>query len=167
MHLRELQTILGPGGSRQSAPQGRGADGADGTVHLHLGGDLVPRDGPSPAPLPLPALVHEEGRTLVRGHADDPEASQLRRKDRATAAGTVSTEDLDCPAHRAPQPNGLTGARTGDFRLMPRFAVDPPGGFPPLGPLADRLRTCETRTEVMIAGRGPARLSCSSRLSPV
>src|SRR3954453_22159499 len=39
----------GPGRSRQSAPQGRGADGADGTVHLHLGGDLVPRDGPSPA----------------------------------------------------------------------------------------------------------------------
>ena len=47
---------------------------AAGVVHLHSGSGLVSPDGSSIATLSLPALVHQEGRTIVCRHVDDPEA---------------------------------------------------------------------------------------------
>src|SRR6516165_11224692 len=82
MYLRVRQAIPRPGGPGQSPPQGGRADGADGDVHLHPGGGVVPPRGTSLGAVPLPALVPEEGRAVVRGHADDPEAAELRREDR-------------------------------------------------------------------------------------
>ena len=61
-------------------------------------------------------------------------------KTRQLLAGTVSTENLDRPAHRASQSSRLTGTTAGDSRLTHRSAIDPPRGFSPPGPLADRLR---------------------------
>ena len=50
------------------------ADRAAGVVHLHFGRGLVSPEGSSIATLSVPALVHQEGRTIVCRHVDDPEA---------------------------------------------------------------------------------------------
>src|SRR5208337_1674534 len=110
MHLRKLQAVLGLGGPCQSSSQGRRADRADGVVHLHSGCGLVSQDGSSIPTLPLAALVHQEGGTIVRRHADDPEAGQLRRKIPTTASKTVWLENLDRPTDRASQPNRVNGS---------------------------------------------------------
>ena len=67
------------------------------------------RTGSSIRAFPLPTLVPEEGRTVVRRHVDDPEAGQLRGENRETACEPVITENLDCPAHRASQPHRVIG----------------------------------------------------------
>ena len=89
----------------------------------------------------------EEARTVVRRHVDDPEAGQLRRENRGTASQTVSSENLDRPAHRASQPRGLSRTSAEDSGLLQRITRDSPGGNSPPGPLPIRLETCETRTK--------------------
>src|SRR5208337_303708 len=133
MHLRELQAVLGLGGPCQSSSQGRRADRADGVVHLHSGSDLVSPDGSSIAPLSVPALVHQEGRTIVRRYVDDPEAGQLPGKNPTTASRTVWPENLDRPGHRASQPNRVSDTSTEDpasstsSRSIRRGEFHPPG----------------------------------------
>src|SRR5271157_1589537 len=147
MHLRKLQAVLGLGGPCQSSSQGRRADRADGVVHLHSGSGLVSPDGSSIATLSVPALVHQEGRTLVRRYVDDPEAGQLRGENPTTVSRTDSTENLDRPAHRASQPNRVSDTSAEDPCLQHLFTIDPPGGISPAGPLAIRLQIYETRTK--------------------
>ena len=108
------------------------------------GRGLVSQDGSSIPTLSLPALVHQEGRTIVRRHVDDPEAGQLRGKNPTTASKTVWPENLDRPAHRASQPNRVSGTSAEDSGLQHLFTIDSPGGISPAGPLANRLRICET-----------------------
>src|SRR5271166_1713396 len=133
MHLRKLQAVLGLGGPCQSSSQGRRADRADGVVHLHSGSDLVSPDGSSIAPLSVPALVHQEGRTIVRRYVDDPEAGQLPGKNPTTASRTVWPENLDRPGHRASQPNRVSDTSTEDpasstsSRSIRRGEFHPPG----------------------------------------
>ena len=86
--------------------------------------------GPS---LPLPPLVPQEGRTVVRRHVDDPEAGQLRGENRETASETVPTENLARPAHRASQPRGLSRASAGDSGLPQRITKDSREGIHPPG----------------------------------
>src|SRR5271157_360824 len=144
MHLRKLQAVLGLGGPCQSSSQGRRADRADGVVHLHSGSSLVSQDGSSIATLPIPALVHQEGTTIVRRHVDDPETGQLRGENPTTISKTDSTENLDHPDHRASQPNRVSDTSAGDPGLQRILTIDPPGGISPTGPLANRLGICET-----------------------
>src|SRR5208283_4710753 len=133
MHLRKLQAVLGLGGPCQSSSQGRRADRADGVVHLHSGSDLVSPDGSSIATLSVPALVHQEGRTIVRRYVDDPEAGQLPGKNPTTASRTVWPENLDRPGHRASQPNRVSDTSTEDpasstsSRSIRRGEFHPPG----------------------------------------
>src|SRR5271157_3997552 len=147
MHLRKLQAVLGLGGPCQSSSQGRRAHRADGVVHLHPRSGLVSPDGSSIAPLSVPALVHQEGRTIVRRHVDDPETGQLRGENPTTVSKTDSTENLDRPAHRASQPNRLSDTSAEDPGLQHLFTIDSPGGISPAGPLAIRLQIYETRTK--------------------
>src|SRR5271166_4364233 len=147
MHLRKLQAVLGSAGPRQSSSQGRCADRAHGVVHLQPGRGLVPPDGPSIAGLSVPALVHQEGRTIVRRYVDDPEAGQLRGENPTTVSRTDSTENLDRPAHRASQPNRVSDTSAEDPCLQHLFTIDPPGGISPAGPPAIRLQIYETRTK--------------------
>src|SRR5271166_6039634 len=147
MHLRKLQAVLGSGGPCQSSSQGRRADRADSVVHLHSGSGLVSPDGSSIATLSLPALVHQEGRTIVRRHVDDAEAGQLRGENPTTVSKTDSTENLDHPAHRASQPNRVIDTSAGDPGLQHLFTIDSPGGISPAGPLANALQIYETRTK--------------------
>src|SRR5271157_496866 len=140
MHLRKLQAVLGLGGPCQSSSQGRRADRADGVVHLHPRSGLVSPDGSSIATLSVPALVHQEGRTIVRRHVDDPETGQLRGENPTTVSKTDSTENLDHPAHRASQPNRVSGTSAGHPGLQHLFTIDSPGGISPAGPLANPLR---------------------------
>ena len=124
----ELQAVLGLGGPCQSSSQGRRADRADGVVHLHSGSDLVSPDGSSIATLSVPALVHQEGRTIVRRYVDDPEAGQLPGKNPTTTSRTVWPENLDHPAHRPSQPNRVSDTSAEDpassFHL---FTIDSQG----------------------------------------
>src|SRR5271157_3302301 len=147
MHLRKLQAVLGLGGPCQSSSQGRRAHRADGVVHLHPRSGLVSPDGSSIAPLSVPALVHQEGRTLVRRHVDDPETGQLRGENPTTVSRTDSTENLDRPAHRASQPNRVSDTSAEDPGLQHLFTIDSPVGISPAGPLAIRLQIYETRTK--------------------
>src|SRR5271157_930640 len=133
MHLWELQAVLGLGGPCQSSSQGRRADRADGVVHLHSDSDLVSPDGSSIATFSVPALVHQEGRTIVRRYVDDPEAGQLPGKNPTTASRTVWPENLDRPGHRASQPNRVSDTSTEDpasstsSRSIRRGEFHPPG----------------------------------------
>src|SRR5271157_5769842 len=102
MHLRKLQAVLGLGGPCQSSSQGRRADRADGVVHLHPRSGLVSPDGSSIAPLSVPALVHQEGRTLVRRHVDDPETGQLRGENPTTVSKTEWRSVDPAPDHFMP-----------------------------------------------------------------
>ena len=95
-------------------PKTRRADHADGVVHLHSGRDLVSPDGSSIATFSVPALVHQEGRTIVRRYVDDPETGQLPGKNPTTASRTVWPENLDRPGYRASQPNRVSDTSAKD-----------------------------------------------------
>src|SRR5512142_2599940 len=97
-------------------------------------------------PLPVPALVPSERRTVIRRHGDDPETAQLRRENRGTATGAVSAENLDRPAHRASQPNRLSGPPVANPPVTDPFTIDPAQPISPAGPLAVRFQICETGT---------------------
>ena len=99
---------------------------------------------------PLPPLVPQEARTIVRRHVDDPEAGQLRRENRGTASQKESSENLDRPAHRASQPRGLSRTSAGDSGLPQRITRDSPGGNSPPGPLPIRLEICETQLRLPV-----------------
>src|SRR5271166_3884568 len=163
MHLRKLQAVLGLGGPCQSSSQGRRADRADGVVHLHSGSDLVSPDGSSIAPLSVPALVHQEGRTIVRRYVDDPEAGQLPGKNPTTASRTVWPENLDRPGHRASQPNRVSDTSTEDpasstsSRSIRRGEFHPPG--------RSRTPSKSTKRELRNCFKNPSGGSCS-RSSP-
>ena len=109
------------------------ADRADGVVHLLSGSDLVSPDGSSIATLSVPALVHQEGRTIVRRYVDDPETGQLPGKNPTTASKTVWPENLDRPGHRASQPNRISDTSAEDpasstsSRSIRRGEFHPPG----------------------------------------
>src|SRR5208337_4715315 len=116
-------------------------------------------DGSSIATLSLPALVHQEGRTIVRRHVDDPETDQLRGKNPTTASRTVSTENLDRPAHRASQPDRVSGTSADDPGLQHLFTIDSPGEFhqPGRSRTASESAKPELRgTGVFLAGRRPS-----------
>src|SRR5208337_4715830 len=169
MHLRELQAVLGLGGPCQSSSQGRRADRADGVVHLHSGSDLVSPDGSSIAPLSVPALVHQEGRTIVRRYVDDPEAGQLPGKNPTTASRTVWPENLDRPGHRASQPNRVSDTSTEDpasstsSRSIRRGEFHPPGrSRTPSKSTKRELRACGG---CALSGAGSSRLMNWSRES--
>src|SRR5262249_37489836 len=147
MYLRVLQAIPRVGGPGQSPPPGGRADGADGDVHLHPGGGVVPPRGISLGAVPLPAVISEEGRAVVRGHADDAEAAELRREDGGRAPGRGPTGNLDRPAHRAPQSDGVRGLPAQDSRVIRDFTIDPTGQISPAGPLAVCSQPCETGTQ--------------------
>ncbi len=53
---------------------------------------------------------------VIRRHVDDSATGQLRRENRATGSKTVCTENLDRPAHRASQPDRVSGATATDSR---------------------------------------------------
>src|SRR5208337_4129985 len=95
--------------------------------------DLVSPDGSSIATFSVPALVHQEGRTIVRRYVDDPEAGQLPGKNPTTASRTVWPENLDRPGHRASQPNRVSDTSTEDpasstsSRSIRRGEFHPPG----------------------------------------
>ena len=57
-----------------------------------------------------------------------------------------STENLDCPAHRASQPDRVSGRSARDSRVIRDFTTDPTGQISPAGPLAVRSPPCETGT---------------------
>src|SRR5262249_4810847 len=59
----------------------------------------------------------------------------------------ILTENLDCPAHRASQPDGMSGRPAADSREMRPPMTELTGGISPARPLAVRLRICETGTE--------------------
>ena len=82
---------------------------------------------------PVPALVHQEGRTIVRRYVDDPETGRLRGKNPTTASRTVWPENLDRPAHRASQPNRVSGHFGRRSGLEHLFTIDSPGGISPAG----------------------------------
>src|SRR5262249_34999696 len=147
MHLRVRKAIPRVGGPGQSPPQGGRTDGADGDVHLHHRGGVVPPRGISIGAIPLPAVVQEEGRAVVRGHVDDPEAAELRRENRGAAPGAHSAENLDRPAPRASQPDRVSGRSARDPRVIRDFTTDPTGWISPAGPLAVRSPPCETGTK--------------------
>src|SRR5208337_2722092 len=154
MHLRELQAVLGLGGPCQSSSQGRRADRADGVVHLHSDSDLVSPDGSSIATFSVPALVHQEGRTIVRRYVDDPEAGQLPGKNPTTASRTVWPENLDRPGHRASQPNRVSDTSTEDpasstsSRSIRRGEFHPPG--------RSRTPSKSTKRELNCCGKIPS-----------
>src|SRR5208337_1878938 len=81
----------------------------------------------------VPALVHQEGRTIVRRYVDDPEAGQLPGKNPTTASRTVWLENLDRPGHRASQPNRVSDTSAEDpasstsSRSIRRGEFHPPG----------------------------------------
>src|SRR5271157_513683 len=162
MHLRKLQAVLGLGGPCQSSSQGRRADRADGVVHLHSGSGLVSPDGSSIATLSVPALVHQEGRTIVRRYVDDPEAGQLRGENPTTVSKTDSTENLDHPAHRASQPNRVSDTSAEDPGLQHHFTIDSPGEFHPPGrprtPSKSTKR--ELRISILLEGSSKGPSSC-------
>ena len=81
----------------------------------------------------------QEGRTIIRRHVDDPATGQLRRENRATASKTVCTENLDRPAHRASQPDRVSGATDTDTSVGHSAMNDLPRGFSPTGPRHTRL----------------------------
>src|SRR5271166_4662137 len=159
MHLRKLQAVLGLGGPCQSSSQGRRADRADGVVHLHSGSDLVSPDGSSIAPLSVPALVHQEGRTIVRRYVDDPEAGQLPGKNPTTASRTVWPENLDRPGHRASQPNRVSDTSAEDpasstsSRSIRRGEFHPPG--------RSRTPSKSTKRELRVCSKSPMLWSVS------
>src|SRR5271157_2241632 len=169
MHLWELQAVLGLGGPCQSSSQGRRADRADGVVHLHSDSDLVSPDGSSIATFSVPALVHQEGRTIVRRYVDDPEAGQLPGKNPTTASRTVWPENLDRPGHRASQPNRVSDTSTEDpasstsSRSIRRGEFHPPGrSRTPSKSTKRELRACGG---CALSGAGSSRLMNWSRES--
>ena len=157
VHIRKLQAIPGTGRPGQSPPQGGRADGADGLVHRHDRGGVVPPDGPSIRGVPLAALVSEEGGTVVRRHVDDPETAELRGENRGIARETDPTENLDRPAHRASQPDGVRSASARDSRVTHRVTNEPTGQFrlPGRSPYAFRSAKQELRIVSSSTGAGP------------
>src|SRR5262249_12024857 len=115
--------------------------------HLHPGGGVVPPGGASLGAVPLPAVVPEEGGAVVRGHADDPEAAELRREDGGATPGRDPGGNLDRPAHPAPQPERVRGLPVREPRVIRDFMTDPTGRISPAGPLAVRSHPCETGTK--------------------
>ena len=106
--------------------------------------------GASIATFSVPALVHQEGRTIVRRYVDDPEAGQLPGKNPTTASRTVWPENLDRPGHRASQPNRVSDTSTEDpasstsSRSIRRGEFHPPG----------RSRTPSKSTKRELRGTG-------------
>src|SRR3954469_1705865 len=99
-------------------------------------------------PISLPALVPPESRTVVRRHVDDAAPAELRGENRASGWETVSTENLDRPAHRASQSHRVSGPSATDSRLRHSFANDPARPISLAGPLTVRLHICETGTQI-------------------
>ncbi|MBV8317194.1 MAG: hypothetical protein JOZ53_19815 [Planctomycetaceae bacterium] len=67
-------------------------------------------------------------------------------KNPTTASKTDWPENLDRPAHRASQPNRVSGTSVEDSGLEHLFTIDSPGRISPAGPLAIRLQIYETRS---------------------
>ena len=61
-------------------------------------------------------------------------------------AERTSGGNLDRPAHRAPQPDRMSGDSPLDSRVMHSLTTEPTERFATAGPLAVRSHPCETRT---------------------
>ena len=65
-------------------------------------------------------------------------------KTRGIASRPDPAENLDRPAHRASQPDGVSDRSTEESRVIRDFTTDPAGRISPVGPLAVRPLFCET-----------------------
>src|SRR5438105_12690016 len=143
-YLRKQQTVFGLGRPGQSPAAGGAADGADGLGVVQLDRGVVSSAGAGLGAVSLPTVVQEEGRAVVRRHAQHAAPCQLGGAIPGGAPGKQCAQETSCPSDRFRQPNRLTAHRQASHAALRQQTGTKPLQANNAGGSRNALYLCET-----------------------